>query len=120
MTTRRALVSGGLAGVALASTLSGTPGRGADVAPDNDFEGKFLVIQHKSEPDHGVYIESARVKKLGDRSFVVGVGIKFEHPLFKPLIGVVQWIPVEEIRWIGVYPTLDALIRGIPEAPKQV
>jgi len=120
MMTRRVAIGGGLAGIALASALSGTPGRAADGAPGDDFEGKFLLVELKTEPDHAMYIESARVKKLGERTFLVGTGVKFDHPLFKPFIGVTQWLPVDEIKWIGVYPSLEALVQGFSESPKQM
>jgi hypothetical protein len=95
--------------IALASAViapaAPNPAAGPKPAADlPDFTGKALIVWAK-DPIKGGVLQNARVRRLGDRAFLVGESAKqAEDEDDDP--DCVLWIPVEDVQLIHEYKTL--------------
>jgi hypothetical protein len=107
MWSRRRLVS--LAALTLGCALVGTWSRAQEGdAPADEFQGKYLMIVKKSDPDYSINLEKARVRTLGDSRFLVGVGAD-DAIADNWQAGLTIWIALDDISEITVFDSLDDL-----------
>lgn len=75
--------------------------RGKAAPPDRGnlataFHSKYLVIYSRTKPEHGATLEKVELRKLGDRSYLVGKGINDNDPQ-NWYRGMTLWYPMEDI-----------------------
>ena len=100
--------------------LQPQPARAADSA-EYDFGKKVLIVATKptdpKEVSGGTYLEEAKVRKLGDRLFLVGkipdLGAEYANSK-----GTVMWTPISEIIQISEYSDVEALKKVFEEVDK--
>jgi hypothetical protein len=96
--SRRALVAAllilGLFGLGPALA----PGAPKTPAPTTgDFDGKIVILTYgRGDTQASAALDKAQVKRLGDRQFVVGVGVD-EWSSDKWAHGVTVWVPVDTV-----------------------
>jgi len=99
-----------LAFVALGHAISGQnpPPKTAstEVAP---FTGKVLWLDAKP-PANGGVIQNARIKRLGERSFLVGDSI--QQPDKDGYPPATFWFPIEDIKLIREFRTIEDVLRA--------
>ncbi|HKB06169.1 MAG TPA: hypothetical protein VKD90_28495 [Gemmataceae bacterium] len=74
------------------------PGAPRTPAPNgSDFEGKIVILTYgRGDAQTSAALEKASVKRLGDRQFIVGVGVD-EWTSDKWAHGLTVWIPVDNV-----------------------
>ena len=73
---------------------------------DPHFTGKVIFVQTKTQ---AVTLEKPQVKRLGDRSFIVGSVIKDEVITRGGFAGAIIWLPLSEVLQMVEYDDLDQL-----------
>jgi len=73
-------------------------------APDPQFARKVVYLELKDK-DRSTYLQNARVRKLGDKNFMVGEYLK--TPQFPDFPDVTYWIPLEDVKTIQVYKSIE-------------
>jgi hypothetical protein len=102
-----AAVAGGLASCA-AQTKRATPAPAAP--PEADLAGKVVFVQTQRE---AATLEKARVRRLGDRDFIVGRVAK-DDTLTKPqFVGSTLWLPLSDVTRMAVYDDLEQLRKNV-------
>jgi hypothetical protein len=92
-------------GLTLPGLVAGEP-KGA-AAADDPFAGKVLIVAFTQGDKHGsAVMEKATVKRLGERSFLVGVGID-EWNEDRWAHGVTVWMPLDKIGNIYAVDNVD-------------
>ena len=91
--------------VALAAFSRGSPTTA--MKQDVELEGKIIYVFCNGDSDATV-IEKASLRQFGGREFIIGTRVKYlvEEP---DLPEVVIWLPVDSIRGIAIYRSLDDL-----------
>ena len=92
-------------------------------AEDAPFKGKALVVTVESKA--ALPLEHARIRKLGDRSFLVGKGFDDGHPA-NWTKGRIAWIPMNRVQMIVEFESVEELKKAfkayqqaLPAAPAQ-
>ena len=102
-----------IAGLALADEP-----KAAAANDEHDFGGKVLVVvthpQAAQAPAGGGYLENAKVRKIGDRSFVVGKAVDLGTLSVQPK-GTTVWFPLSEVVQMTEYDSADALRKALVE-----
>jgi hypothetical protein len=85
----------------------GAPGKAA--FEDGPFSAKYLVVgvTNLRKPAEYFALETAQIKRLGDRYFLVGKVIPGERGLNRWDKGVIVWLPVGNISEMAEFRTLD-------------
>jgi hypothetical protein len=100
MTARRrvltaVLVIGGLLG--LGSTVGPAGEPKAPAPASSDFSGKMvIVIYGRGDARNSAVLEKPQVRRLGERAFVVGVGVD-EWSADKWAHGITVWVPIDSV-----------------------
>jgi len=97
--------------VALVALAAGAPSPAAPNKSDGskpaadllEFTGKALIVWAK-DPVKGGVLQNARVRRLGDKAFLVGESAKADDADDDP--ECVLWIPVEDVQLIHEYKSL--------------
>lgn len=106
------------AGLALGATPADTKPKPLPPGVEHDFGGKVLYVRTSSPKtdlkDGGQfgftygYLEQVQVRKLGDRSFLVGeYAVRAGEE--NPHKGVKLWIPLSVVTELGEFDSMDAL-----------
>lgn len=89
--------------------------------PENDqrtaaspFAGKIVVLSSLSEPDSGTVLHGATVRRLGERSFLVGTGADYGHPLNWQK-GRTVWAPVADLGQIVEFNDIEEYMESIAQ-----
>jgi hypothetical protein len=99
--SRRALLAAlvilGLFGLGPALAPAGAP-KPADPAPAaGDFAGKLVILTHtRGDTQASAVLEKATVKRMGERQFIVGVGVD-EWSADKWAHGLTVWVPLDMV-----------------------
>jgi hypothetical protein len=102
-----ALALGGL--VASGLTAGGSGSKSAD--PDEaEFRGKIVFVQTAKE---AATLEQVRVKRLGDRLFLVGRIIDDEVLTNRQFAGGTLWLPVAEVARMVAFDNLNQLKNSV-------
>lgn len=90
-------------------------------AQEHDFGTKVLVVGTRPRPgEEGGsthVLEKARVRKLGDRYFIVGQWLDFDE--VTAYAGTTMWTPVGEIDHIMEFDNLKALKKAYADRQKE-
>jgi hypothetical protein len=78
--------------------------------PDEDFVGKVVFVQTDRE---AVTLEKARVRNLGGRAFVVGRALDDETVTRAQFVGLVQWVPLSDVRRMVVSEDLEQFQKSV-------
>jgi hypothetical protein len=78
--------------------------------PEVSFKGKLVLVQTKSQ---AVVLENARLRPLGDRSFVVGKAIQDNVVTKAPFPGATIWLPVADVLQVAEFDSLDHLRQSL-------
>jgi hypothetical protein len=116
------LVVVGLVGALLVGGIYSGEGAKPAAAEGVDFGGKVLMIVSKGgEAEKGTkfhYLESAKVRRLGDRYFLVGK-YPYLNEYYKATKGCVVWRSLSDISDIVEYPNVEALKKHIEEMKEE-
>jgi hypothetical protein len=76
---------------------------------DDDFGTKLILFgtRQKTQQVEGGYLEKAKVRRLGDRYFLVGQAVHAEG-VDNPYCGVVIWTPLSDVAQIVEFDNLEA------------
>src|SRR5262245_21678296 len=86
----------------------GPPAAGQDRRGPSEFTGKYLAVTLRSDRDVTHMLEQVEIRKLGDRSFLAGLGMcAGSAPTTS--VGVNVWLALPHVSEIQVYATPDAL-----------
>jgi hypothetical protein len=103
-----------LAALAGGALLGGLTTRAAPAAqeapPDEDFVGKVVFVQTDRE---AVTLEKARIRNLGGRSFIVGRVLDDETVTRAQFVGLVQWLPLSDVRRMVVSEDLEQFKKSV-------
>jgi hypothetical protein len=80
-----------------------------------DFEGKFLALTLRSNTDTIHTLGQVQLRKLGDHTFLVGVGVD-SGTTDKWYVGLIIWVALSDVSEIQVYPTQTALRKAFAPA----
>jgi hypothetical protein len=82
------------------------------------FDGQFLSISKKSNPGTSVELEKVRVRSVGGRSFLVGLGTDTQDNWQK---GKTVWVALDDVAELTVFATLEDLRKAVngQEQPKK-
>jgi hypothetical protein len=100
-----------LAGVAAALVVAGfSPGASDEkqALAKGDFKGKAVIVTVKADSRPTVLI-NVRVRLLGQREFLVGKVLGNLDDAKDKRKGAIIWLPVEDIRQVAEYASLDNL-----------
>lgn len=106
---KKTLVVGGLAAIVLGCLFATAPGNAdnqGDSAVSAPFKGGIIVVGSKVTPEAGVILENAKIQRLGDKYFVVGIGVDYGHP-DDWMKGRVVWNPLDDVNVITEFPNVD-------------
>jgi hypothetical protein len=110
----RSIVLGSLA-VAAIALFSLRPAGVAQERKDHpgSFDGQFVSIIKKSNPNSSTDLENAQIRELRGRLFVVGTGADVPDNWQK---GRTVWVVLDDISEVTTFATLEDLRRaGIPQ-----
>jgi hypothetical protein len=90
---------------------------------EHDFGAKVVVVvthpQAAQALPGGGYLENAKVRKIGDRSFVVGKAADLGTFSMQPK-GTTVWFPLSEVMQMTEYDSVDALRKALVEQAERV
>jgi hypothetical protein len=89
----------------LGGANSAVPGQQQAAPPKDDVLGKYVFVYGGV---HAGALEDAKVKKLGDRYFVVGRVVR-DPALPNRQGGAILYIPLSDVKSLSAYETLDDL-----------
>ncbi len=99
------------------AVLADEPRAGA-AHEEHDFGTKVIVVvthpQSAQAPPGGGYLETAKIRKVGDRSFIVGKAVDLGGLSTQPR-GTTVWFPLSEVLQITEYENVEALRKAIAE-----
>ena len=104
MQSRPLVISAGAAGLACCVMASFAVGQNADGerASSLAFKGNVIVVYCKSDADRGAVLQSPELKKIGERSFLVGTGVEYGGPK-NWTAGQVIWLAVDDIVFVAEF-----------------
>jgi hypothetical protein len=109
---------GGLAALVLGCLLAATPGNAFDQDASvvaSPFKGQIIAVGDKADPESGVLLENAKVRRLGDRHFLVGIGADYGHP-DDWMKGKLVWFPIDDVDTITEFSNIDEY-KNAPNGP---
>jgi hypothetical protein len=75
----------------------GPAGEGKGPAAAGDFSGKLVIVTYnRGDTQASAVLEKAQVRRLGDRPFLVGVGVDEWSP-DKWAHGLTHWVPMDRV-----------------------
>jgi hypothetical protein len=90
----------------------------APVAPeDAPFKGKVLVVTMESKAT--LPLEHARIRKLGDRAFLVGKGCDERHPA-NWTKGQIVWIPMNRVEMIVEFESVEEMKKAVQASQQAI
>jgi hypothetical protein len=115
MKTNRSLLSVSFALVVAVVLWFGLPSRPSSAAPapkptvpgEADFKGKVLNVSTDYPDKTGAVLEQVRIRKIGERSFLVGKGVDDGRPESASYKGLTLWISVDHIVQIAEFESVD-------------
>lgn len=97
-----------VAGYGLYTIKAQSPPSAPAPAPEKVFSGRVLVIYPKSDPETGVTIENAAIRRLGGREFLVGICVDTgDEEEWRD--GLPVWTAMDDISQIVEAPSSDDL-----------
>jgi len=67
-----------------------------------EFKGNVIVVYCKSDADRGAVLEKPELKKIGERSFLVGTGMDYGGPK-NWTAGQRMWLAVDDVAFIAEF-----------------
>jgi hypothetical protein len=86
---------------------SAAPAPKPQVPAEADFKGKVLSISTDYQDKSGAILEEVRIRKIGERSFLVGKGVDDGRPETAIYKGRTMWISVEHVVQIAEFDSVD-------------
>src|SRR5262245_61346944 len=116
--SRMSVVVGTLLAAAIITFTAHPSGIAQDRRDDaTGFDGQFVSIVKKSNPNSSTDLEKVQVRKVDGRSFVVGIGADVPDNWQK---GRTVWVALDDVSEMTVFATLDELRKaGIPGEVKR-
>jgi hypothetical protein len=116
--SRLSLVLGGLALAALGLVAIGPAGVAQERKDDSaTFEGRFVSITRKSNPNSSTDLANAHVREVRGRLFVVGVGADVPDNWQK---GRTVFIALDDVSEVTTFATIEELRKaGTPQEGKK-
>jgi hypothetical protein len=115
---RRSLILGGLVVAALALvTLRPTTHAQERRDYPGGFDGQFISIIKKSNPNSSTDLENAQMREVRGRWFVVGVGADVPDNWQK---GRQVWVAMDDVSEVTTFATLEELRKaGVPQEERR-
>lgn len=103
-----AAVAGGLASCAAQTKRATQP---PAAPPEMELAGKVVFVQTQRK---AATLEKARVRRLGDRDFIVGRAVKDGALTKGDFAGSTLWLPLADVTRMAVFDDLEQLRKGFP------
>ena len=95
----------------------GSPSERRDEPPSGAFDGQFVSIVKKSNPNSSTDLEKVQVRKVDGRAFIVGIGADVPDNWQK---GRTVWVALDDVSEVTVFATLEELRKaGTPGEVKK-
>jgi hypothetical protein len=105
---RKTLAAGAIAATALVLVLTALVSKAAPPTPteDAEFQGKLVWVGvMKDGGATGLMLQKVRVKRLGERAFLVGSYV-YTHDS-EDFPEMTNWVPVDEVKGLSIYNSRD-------------
>jgi hypothetical protein len=86
-------------------------------APSTPFAGRALIVSLKSDDEWGAFLQNPEVKRIGDKSFLVGKGIDDPTETGESWqAGRTVWIAVDDVSTIVEFDSAEQLKAEVTKA----